>query len=155
MALFRKRRPRPSQQPPRELVVDGSHYPVHEDFEAFSRDAAAGRIALWKTTIAGLSFDDVSRLYGVLQEAFGPDAPEAMAVLQAPFQCLSCMHTYPSEVLSMRDDLRRGSWIAFTNSDPAVAERNRQVLEMTACIFCGGEDAVWVFDPHPSQQRHG
>lgn len=133
-------------------MVDGRCYPIHEDFDSFCEDAAAGGIALWKITIAGLSVNDVSRLRTVLEEAFGPDAPEAKAVLKAPFQCLSCMQSYPGSVVIWREMQRSGSSFTFINSDPAVAERNQRVLNMTACIFCGGEDAVWFFDPYPPQQ---
>jgi hypothetical protein len=118
---------------PRTLEVNDRTYPLHEDFEAFSRDAAEGRIALLKTTIAGLSMDDQSRLFAVLAARFGPDAPETRAIVHSGFHCLTCFRRYSMTRLLVRDHLNRGGWA--------------NVRDITACVACGGQEAVWIYDP--------
>ncbi|WP_338781947.1 hypothetical protein [Streptomyces sp. DG1A-41] len=49
--------------PRRELVVGDQHCLVHEEFDTFSRDAAAGHVALLKTTIDAASASDLFPLY--------------------------------------------------------------------------------------------
>ncbi|MEC3975235.1 ClpP family protease [Amycolatopsis sp. H20-H5] len=115
------------------VQVDGRSYPLHEDFDSFGADAADGKIALLRTTIAGLSMDDESRLFAVLSETFGENSPETHALLYAGFHCLYCFRRYSSARLVVRDAVRRGSV--------------QDVEDLTECVDCGGEDAVWVYDP--------
>lgn len=138
-ALAPGEQPGPEQrQPPpaptgEVLEVNGARYPVHSDFDAFARDAAAGRISLLRTTIAGLSMDDQSRLFDVLARTFGPDAPETRAIVYTGFYCMSCFHRYSTARLMNRDHLRSGG--------------ASNVADITACTECGGQDAVWLYDP--------
>jgi ATP-dependent protease ClpP protease subunit len=115
------------------LEVNGRTYPLHEDFDSFGYDAADRKVALLKTTIAGLSMDDESRLFGILSDTFGDNAPETRAILHAGFHCLTCLRRYSSARLAVRDSLRRGT---LSN-----------VKDLTECLDCGGQDAVWVYDP--------
>lgn len=117
----------------RSLEVNGRLYPLHEDFEAFSADAAAGKIALLKTTISGLSMDDYSRLFGDLAARYGDDSPRTRAIVDSGFHCLTCFRRYSSAVLLVRDHLGRGG--------------RSNARDITACVDCGGQDAVWIYDP--------
>ncbi|WP_326798987.1 hypothetical protein OG946_29450 [Streptomyces sp. NBC_01808] len=95
----------------------------------------AGKTALLKTTIAGLSIDDMSRLFGAMSAAFGEDSPETRAVSAADFYCLTCFEGYSSAVVFLRDRLHRGG------------RANAQ--DITECRGCGGQDAVWIYRPPP------
>jgi hypothetical protein len=138
-------------EPVQELDVGDRAYPIREDFETFSRDAVTGSIALLRTTIAALTMDDVGRLHAVLSAALGEDAPQTRAVVDAPFQCLTCFRLYPARLIFLRDHVRAGGGIGGTFSAPEGAEMEiRHVtdfLPMTACLDCGGTEAVWIYDP--------
>lgn len=123
------------QRATRSLRVNGRPYPLHEDFDAFGQDAVAGKTALLKTTIAGLSIDDLSRLFRVMSAAFGDDSLETRAVSDSDFYCLTCFQGYSSAVVVLRDRLNRGG------------RSNAQ--DITECRSCGGQDAVWIYQPPP------
>lgn len=123
------------QRATRSLRVNGRPYPLHEDFDAFSQDAVAGKTALLKTTIVGLSIDDLSRLFRVMSAAFGDNSPETRAVSDTDFYCLTCFQDYSSAVLVLRDRLNRGG---RSNAE-----------DITECRGCGGPDAVWIYRPPP------
>jgi hypothetical protein len=138
--------------PRRELVVGDRHCPVHEDFDAFSRHAAAGNVALLKTTIDAASASDLYPLYEALSEAFGDQAPQARAAMRAPLQCATCLRIYPASLIHLRDMKREGRPMAgIVSSDDGARQVNR-ALGMTVCLDCGGEVAVWVYDPHVLDQ---
>ncbi|MET9684540.1 hypothetical protein [Streptomyces coeruleorubidus] len=134
--------------PRRELVVGDRHCPVHEDFDTFSRDAAAGHVALLKTTIDAASASDLHPLYEVLSGVFGDQAPQARAALRAPLQCATCLRIYPANLIYLRDMKRQGTPMAGTVSSADGARQVNRALAMTACLDCGGEVAVWVYNPH-------
>lgn len=138
--------------PRRELVVRGRHCLVHEEFDAFSRDAAAGNIALLKTTIDAASASDLSPLYDVLSKAFGEQAPQTRAALHAPLQCVTCLRAYSPHLIQIRDLKREGRPMGGTVSSAEGARQVARALAMTACLDCGGEVAVWVYDPHAQGQ---
>jgi hypothetical protein len=138
--------------PRRELVVGEQHCLVHEEFDAFSHDAAAGNVALLKTTVDEASASDLFPLYQVLSEAFGDQAPRARAALRAPLQCVTCLRIYPAELIHLRDMKREGTPMAGTVSSADGARQVTRALSMTACLDCGGEVAVWVYDPHALDQ---
>ncbi|MEU0189261.1 hypothetical protein ABZ250_05280 [Streptomyces afghaniensis] len=138
--------------PRRELVVGDRHCPVHEDFDAFSRDAAAGDVALLKTTIDAASASDLYPLYEALSEVFGDQAPQARAAMRAPLQCATCLRIYPASLIHLRDMKREGRPMAGTVSSEDGARQVNRALGMTACLDCGGEVAVWVYDPHVLDQ---
>ncbi|MDQ0750160.1 hypothetical protein QF034_004391 [Streptomyces africanus] len=134
--------------PRRELVVGDRHCPVHEDFDAFSRDAAAGDVALLKTTIDAASAGDLYPLYQALSERFGDQAPQARAAMRAALQCATCLRLYPASLIHLRDMKREGRPMAGTVSSEDGARQVNRALAMTACLDCGGEVAVWVYNPH-------
>ncbi|MGW0469639.1 hypothetical protein [Streptomyces coeruleorubidus] len=134
--------------PRRELVVGDRHCLVHEDFDTFSRDAAAGHVALLKTTIDAASASDLYPPYEALSEVFGDQAPQARAALRAPLQCATCLRTYPANLIHLRDMKRAGTPMAGTVSSADGARQVNRALLMTACLDCGGEVAVWVYNPH-------
>jgi hypothetical protein len=115
------------------LTFNGQTYPVHDDFDAFSRDAAAGRTALLRTTISGLSMDDKSRLFRVMADAFGNNSAQARAVSESGFYCTTCFQGYTAAVLLLREILNKGG--------------SSNARDITECRRCGGQDAVWVYRP--------
>ncbi|MER7663990.1 hypothetical protein [Streptomyces sp. NPDC096193] len=117
----------------RSLLLNGRRHPLHEDFDALGRDVAAGRIALLRTTISGLTVDDQVRLFDVVAAAFGEDSPETRAVVGAGFHCLTCFEGYSAMVIQLRDHLRNGG--------------RSNLRDITECRACGGQDAVWVYRP--------
>ncbi|MGH3240282.1 MAG: hypothetical protein ACRDNL_07865 [Spirillospora sp.] len=130
------------------LTINGRDYPVREDFETFSRDALMGNIALLETSIADASWTDhTRRLHQALAAAFGADAQRTRAAVHTSLCCLTCMHEYPGHALMLRDAVREGGSVGGTSADPAAAERVRQVLTMTACVHCGGQNAAWIYVP--------
>lgn len=132
----------------RKLTINGRDYPLREDFEAFSRDALAGNIALLGTTIADASWiDHTRRLREVLAATFGDDAPETRAAVYTSLCCLTCLREYPYHALMLRDFVRGGGSVGGLSRDPAGAEHTQQVLTMTACVYCGGQNAAWIYVP--------
>ncbi|MFD3440252.1 hypothetical protein ACFWU3_22370 [Streptomyces sp. NPDC058685] len=115
------------------LMINGNRYPLHEDFDPFGRDAAAGRIALLRTTMSGLTVDDQMRLFDVVAAVFGEDCPETRAVVGAGFHCLTCFEGYSAMVIQLRGHLRNGG--------------RSNLRDITECRRCGGRDAVWVYRP--------
>ncbi|MFF7793032.1 hypothetical protein [Streptomyces sp. NPDC007991] len=138
--------------PRRELVVGDRHCPVHEDFDAFGREAAAGNVALLKTTVDAASAGDLYSLYEALSEVYGDQAPQARAALRAPLQCATCLRLYPARLIHLRDMKREGRPMGGTVSSEEGARQVNRALAMTACLDCGGEVAVWVYDPHAADQ---
>ncbi len=138
--------------PRRVLVVGDEQYLVHEEFDAFSRDAVAGRIALLKTTIDEASASDLYPLYEVLAKTFGDRAPQTRAAMRAPLQCVTCLRAYSANLIHVRDMKRAGTPMAGTVSSRDGARQVAQALAMTACLDCGGEIAIWVYDPHAGNQ---
>ncbi|KDN77886.1 hypothetical protein DF19_02585 [Streptomyces olindensis] len=139
--------------PRRELVVGERHCVPHEEFDAFRRDAVAGNVALLKTTIDAASASDLYPLYDALLKAFGERAPRTRAVMRAPLQCVTCLRAYSPHLIHMRDMKREGTPMGGTVSSAEGARQVARALAMTACLDCGGEIAVWVYDPRAAGER--
>jgi hypothetical protein len=138
--------------PRRELVVGDRHCLVHEDFDTFSRDAAAGHVALLKTTVDAASAGDLYPLDEALSEVYGDQASQARAAMHAPLQCATCLRIYPVGLIHLRDMKREGTPMGGTAGSAEGARQVNRALAMTACLDCGGEVAVWVYDPHALDQ---
>lgn len=139
--------------PRRELVIGERHCVPHEDFDAFSRDAVAGNVTLLKTTIDAASASDLYPLYDALSKAFGEQAPQTRAVMRAPLQCVTCLRIYSPHLIHVRDLKRSGTPMGGTVSSAEGARQVARALAMTACLDCGGEVAVWVYDPRAAEER--
>ncbi|MFF5982890.1 hypothetical protein ACFY78_28980 [Streptomyces olindensis] len=138
--------------PRRELVVGERHCVPHEDVDAFRRDAVAGNVALLRTTIDAASASDLYPLYDALSKAFGEQAPQTRAVMRAPLQCVTCLRTYSPHLIHVRDLKREGRPMGGTVSSAEGARQVARALAMTACLDCGGEVAVWVYEPRAAGQ---
>lgn len=122
-----------------ELEFDGRLYPVHETFEPFAQAAAAGGVAMLRTTFDDLSNDDESRLFGRVAAAFGDDAPQTRAMARTILVCLSCSCGYDaSQILFLRHARAQGTTITGINS---------RTEDISACLKCAGTDVAWVYNP--------
>ncbi|AKU14870.1 hypothetical protein [Luteipulveratus mongoliensis] len=139
LVLFDAETPRSAGEMAITLHVDGQEYPIHDTFETFAQDAATNKLSILRTTFADLSNDDQSRLFRVLAEAYGDNAPQTRAITRTALQCLGCWRGYQaSTLLFIRDTRAQGIPMAGVNS---------RVEDMQACLDCGGTAAVWIYDP--------
>jgi hypothetical protein len=127
------------------LTVDGTTYRVHEDFASFAADAAAGNVALLRTTLDVPLRTHMERLMPVLAEAYGHDAPQTRAITEGGFHCLECFADHSRAMLL--GGLLGGSDVAIMTTGAGSADRLRKQLTAKACTRCGSRDAVWIYDP--------
>lgn len=116
------------------VTVDGQVHAVHEDFDQFANEAAAGRAALYRRRFDCLTADDVGRLLAVLAEAFGEGSPRFDAVADSRFYCLDCHRPYSMAWLFNRDMVTQGA--------------SSSIPDITHCLACGGQQAFWHYDPY-------
>jgi hypothetical protein len=129
----------------RELVVDGTTYPLHDDFAPFAADAAAGKVAVLRTTFDVPLRTHMQRLMPVLAEAYGLDAPQTRAITEGGFHCLECFADH-SRAMLLGGMVGSVDTVILT-SGPGSADRLRRQLTATSCTSCGSRDAVWIYDP--------
>jgi hypothetical protein len=129
----------------RELTVDGTTYQLHDDFASFAADAAAGKVALLRTTFDVPLRTHMERLMPVLSEAYGIDAPQTRAITEGGFHCLDCFADHSRAMLL--GGLLGSSGTVILTSGPGSADRLRKQLGAKSCTKCGSRDAVWIYDP--------
>jgi hypothetical protein len=135
-----------SQGTGRWLTVDGTTYRVHEDFASFAADAAAGKVALLRTTFDVPLRKHMERLMPVLTEAYGPDVPQTRAITEGGFHCLECFADH-SRAMLLGGLLGDYSGVAIMTSGSGSAGRLRKQLTAKSCTSCGSRAAVWIYDP--------
>jgi len=144
--------------PRTSLTIKGESYPLRGDFEAFSRDAAAGKLALLRTTIDAPVKEIATRLSDALSDAFGRYAPQTRATTEMTLHCLHCSMGYPLKYVQLRDDFRDGTLSDYIEpgGTPDATKRFEKILQMmrmSVCIECGGSNAALLYDP--SRQAEG
>jgi hypothetical protein len=96
-----------------------------------------------------LDVGEVQELVGSIERESG-DVLTGTRVTTYPAACATCLRIYPANLIHLRDMKREGTPMAGTVSSADGARQVDRALGMTACLDCGGEVAVWVYDPQAS-----